>query len=464
MTNRKRRWKIEGFMLVWMFIFACFSSTFALDFWKLERNIEEIDGDPPFLDYPVGITIDSQDGVLWVSDWGNNRVVAFSQEGVFLKAIVDLQGPVGLALSGHKLFVVEQKGNRVRIFDTEKLSPVGELRPLKSSFHEPRGIWIDGEGNVYVTDTGNSRIVVFGPSGEEIASFGREGMGDGEFYYPRGITVDQEGQIWIVDTAHNCVQVLNRSGRFLLRFGQEGSDENGLRHPRYIFIQGEFVFLSDYRNHRIKIYDRKGALLDLIGGEEGVGELQFSYPEGLWVDQKGVLWVADAGNNRVKAINVGALLQPRKYLSSLVEEGRTEDFFILWERLSPKERQDPQVAQLAFQAFQKQGDLEKMIVQAEELFLIDEEHREYWRKKLGELYYLKGKSLRKLGNIEEAKDLYFRSFQHGYLYSLFSFVWLSFLLMGGSNILLLILALVLLVFLWIFYKVKIHRRRWSRWE
>ncbi|MGQ9747276.1 MAG: 6-bladed beta-propeller [Candidatus Caldatribacteriaceae bacterium] len=461
--NKKNCWKIKGFVPIWLFIFTFSPSIFALDFWRLERNIEEVDGDPPFLDYPVGVTIDSQDRILWVSDWGNNRVVAFSQEGNFLKAIVGLQGPVGLALRGDRLFIVEQKGNRVRIFDTKKLSPLGELRPAKSSFREPRGIWVDSEGKVYVADTGNSRIVVFGPSGEEIASFGKEGMGDGEFYYPRGITVDQEGQIWVVDTAHNCVQVLDKNGKFLFRFGQEGSGEDGFRHPRYIFIRSEFVFLSDYRNHRIKIYDRKGVLLALIGGEEGIGELQFSYPEGLWMDQEGVLWVADAGNNRVKAINVEAFLQPRKYLSSLVEEGKIEDFLALWENLSPQERQDPEVARLAFQIFQKKGDLEKMIAQAEELFLNDGEHRKYWRKKLGELYYLKGKNLRKLGNIKEARDLYLRSFQHGYLHSLFPFVWLSFLLMGGSNILLLILALVLLVLLWIFYRVRMHWRRWSRW-
>lgn len=436
----------------------------AMDFpWRLERNFEEVAGDPPFMDYPVGVVVDSGTKTVWVSDWGNNRVLAFTREGKLLKSITGLQGPVGLGLHDGKLFVVEQKGNQVKIFDTAKLSLVASLKPGKSSFREPRGIWIDGEGKIYVADTGNSRIVVFDSSGKEIGSLGKEGMGDGEFYYPRGITVDREGYIWIVDTAHNCIQVLDKSGRFLFRFGREGSEDGHFRHPRYIFVQHDFVFISDYRNHRIAIYDRKGALIATIGGKEGIGELEFSYPEGVWVDEEGILWVADAGNNRIKAINVVFLLQPKKYLLSLLESGNDNDFFALWERLSPEEKKDPEVAALAFRFLQKRSDLEGMIAQAEELFLNDEEHRGEWKRTLGELYYLKGKELRKTGNVESAKEFYARSFRNGYWRALISFLWLSFLLMGGSNIFLLILALVLLVLLWVFYRIKIYRGRWSRW-
>ncbi|MEN3185918.1 MAG: NHL repeat-containing protein [Atribacterota bacterium] len=460
---RSRKKTVLAVLVVYLCFFLS-GSVQAVEFpWKLEKSFEEVAEDPPFMNYPVGVVVDSGTGVVWVSDWGNNRVLAFTREGKLLKSIPGLQGPVGLALRSGKLFVVEQKGNQVKIFDTVTGNVVVSLKPEKSSFREPRGIWVDGEGNIYVADTGNSRIVIFDSSGKEIDSLGKEGMGDGEFYYPRGITVDREGHIWIVDTAHNCVQVLDKSGRFLFRFGREGSEDVNFRHPRYIFVQNDFVFISDYRNHRITIYDRQGNLVTTIGGKEGIGELDFSYPEGVWVDEEGILWVADAGNNRVKAINAVFLLQPKRYLLSLLESGNDGDFFALWERLSPEERKDPELARLVFRFLQKRGDLEGMIAQAEELFLNDAEHRDRWRKTLGELYYLKGKELRKIGKAESAREFYLRSFRNGYWRAFLSFLWLSFLLMGGSNVFLLVLALVLLLLLLVFYRIKMYRKRWSKW-
>ncbi len=459
MPAKKLRVKLLlSFLLLTWF---CFQEVLGLEFpWELKINIEEVGGDVPFMNYPVGLFVDHEKQTIWVSDWGNNRVLVFDRQGRFLRALNGLQGPVGLAKRGGKLFVVEQKGNQVKIFDAEKLALIGSLKPTSGSFREPRGIWIDEAGNIYVADTGNSRIIVFRSSGEEIASIGKEGMGDGEFYYPRGVVVDEEGLIWVVDTAHNCIQVLDRTGKFLFRFGQGGEGEGDFHHPRYIFVRGDFVFISDYRNHRIKIYDRKGSLLAIIGGKEGVGALEFSYPEGVWVDEEGFLWVADAGNSRIKAIDVAALLQPKKHLLSLAHRGEEEEFFALWQRLSPQERRDPEVAEMVFEFLQRRGDIEGMITQAEELFMSDEARRDHWKKMLGKLYYEKGNNLKQDGDLQHARELYAQSFKRGYLPALFTLVWTSFLLVGGSNLLLLFLALILLVLLVVFYRLKVHRRRW----
>jgi len=162
-TNRRNSRIIQIILSVFVLLFGFSLTGFTLSFpWKLEKNFEEVTGTPPFMDYPVGVVVDSAKGFFWVSDWGNNRVLAFNREGKLLKSITGLQGPVGLALSDGKLFVVEQKGNQVKVFDAEKLNLITSLKPEKSSFREPRGIWIDGAGTVYVADTGNSRIVVFG--------------------------------------------------------------------------------------------------------------------------------------------------------------------------------------------------------------------------------------------------------------------------------------------------------------
>ena len=42
----------------------------------------------------------------------------------------------------------------------------------------------DKDGNIYILDTGNTRIQKFGPDGEYLATIGRKGQGPGEFIMP----------------------------------------------------------------------------------------------------------------------------------------------------------------------------------------------------------------------------------------------------------------------------------------
>ena len=62
---------------------------------------------------------------------------------------------------------------------------------LHQAFQYERG----PDGNYYVMDRGNGRIAVFGPDGEFVRSFGREGDGPGEFRSPMLQSVDEQGVI-----------------------------------------------------------------------------------------------------------------------------------------------------------------------------------------------------------------------------------------------------------------------------
>jgi DNA-binding beta-propeller fold protein YncE len=235
---------VRRMLPIMLFGFFLTSSALALVF-RVDAVFEEVGGEIPLLDYPVGIAVDDAGGRVFVSDWGNNRVLVLEKTGKLLREIRNLKSPAGLALDreGRKLFVVEQKGNRVTVFDLETLSPQGNLKTKKTPLSEPRGIWVAQDGTVYVADTGRSRIVVFGVQGEELFAFGREGMGDSEFYQPRGVAQDPQERIWVVDTLHHCVKVFDGKGNYLFRFGE------GLNQPRYVGFFGDLAFLSDYRNH-----------------------------------------------------------------------------------------------------------------------------------------------------------------------------------------------------------------------
>ena len=85
---------------------------------------------------------------------------------------------------------------------------------------QPRGVAVDADGNVYVSDTQNHRIEKFGPDGAfhaqwrrceddpTICQFPNSGAGPGEFFYPRGTVIDAGGDLYVADTSNGRVQRL----------------------------------------------------------------------------------------------------------------------------------------------------------------------------------------------------------------------------------------------------------------
>ena len=256
--------------------------------------------------YPVCITIDKDDN-LFVSDWDNDRIQKFTSDGRFLKSFPDeksdftLDGPVGIVMdSQDNMIVVEQFNHRIH-----KISPDGKSIKMTGSegngsgeFSNPRGIAIDENDNLYVVDTGNSRVQVFSPDLEFIMTFGKEGMGNGEFYYPRGIALDKDANLYIADTFHNQIQVLTKDGLFLRKFGVGGNEIGQFDGTRYLTFDSENnLYVSDYKNAKIVKFDKNDQFVVEFGNEEDRANL--SYPEGIAIDSRDYIYIADAGNNRI---------------------------------------------------------------------------------------------------------------------------------------------------------------------
>jgi sugar lactone lactonase YvrE len=81
------------------------------------------------------------------------------------------------------------------------------------AFHYPSDVAVDKDGNIYVLDSGNTRIQKLGPDGRYLATIGRKGQGPGEFILPDNIGFDRNGDLVVCDTAQSRLHVIIEGGR-----------------------------------------------------------------------------------------------------------------------------------------------------------------------------------------------------------------------------------------------------------
>jgi len=133
--------------------------------------------------FPRGVAVDSTDGGVYVVDMGNHRIQKFdTSTNVLPQLITKWGGGIG---PGHAS-------------DPRAQEP-GQLR-------SPWGIVVDGQGDVFVSDTGNQRVQKFDREGNFITQWGGFGNGPGQFNFPYGIAVDARGSVFVVDSANTRVQ------------------------------------------------------------------------------------------------------------------------------------------------------------------------------------------------------------------------------------------------------------------
>ena len=196
---------------------------------------------------------------------------------------------------------------------------IGSAGNGEGQFTEPRGAAVDAKGNIYIADTGNNRIEIFGPDGTLIRAVGSFGGGDGQFNEPRGIAVDGQSNIYVTDTWNARVVKLDSNGTFLKAWGTGNDLGSGRRAtmtdrteagnaaaplgfygPRGIAVDAEGnVYIADTGNKRIVVTDSEGTFL-YQWGYEGNEPGAFNEPIGVAVDGQGNVYVADTWNARVQ--------------------------------------------------------------------------------------------------------------------------------------------------------------------
>ncbi len=118
-----------------------------------------------------GIAINSKNEVF-VADTDNHRIQVFNTNGTYLRTIKkfgfrmeDLYKPVAIAIDPRNDNLVITDGDRIKVFtrDGKFITGWGQSGKCNGEFNNPKGIYVDSRGYVYIADTGNHRIQVFAP-------------------------------------------------------------------------------------------------------------------------------------------------------------------------------------------------------------------------------------------------------------------------------------------------------------
>ena len=160
-----------------------------------------------------------------------------------------------------------------------------------SGLLNPRSVAVDKSGNIYVADTGHSRIVKFDPSGREVLKFGKKGNSPGDFGEPWMVGVSGQGNLLVLDRVSQFAQVFSPDGKYLSRFGGAAT---GFYFPAGMAIASDGTpLVADTGNNRVVLLGEEGkppALSIRKAGEEA-----FNQPPEVAVGPSGTFLVLGLG-------------------------------------------------------------------------------------------------------------------------------------------------------------------------
>jgi sugar lactone lactonase YvrE len=218
------------------------------------------------LDWPMGVALDGEQNI-YVVEQGKKAITVFDPSGKRIRSFTDssLERPCGIAIDRERrrLYVADSshtlsKEQTVKIFSFDgKL--IGKLGGQKGDgpgyFNVPTYVWVDNDGDVYVTDTMNCRVQAFSPDGKYLRSYGERGDAYGQFSRPKGVAVDTFHNVYVVDSGWSNVQIFNPQGQVLLFFGGRGPLPGMLKNATAVAIdKSNHIYVGDYLNHRVEEY------------------------------------------------------------------------------------------------------------------------------------------------------------------------------------------------------------------
>ncbi len=227
---------------------------------------------------------------------------------------------------------------------TIQVTPKGSTQSLERSFRyyikefagsnidpdEPRGLYKDASGNIFIADGKNHKILRVDGSGiiTTFAGTGDAGnTGDGaaatdaRLNEPSDVYKDASGNVFIADTKNHKIRRVDGSGIITTVAGTGDAGDSGdwgfaisarLNQPLGIYCDSSYLYIADSKNHRIrsvkftnqKIYPVAGTGIAGYSGDGGEAEnCRLNEPHDIYKDSWGNLYIADTKNHRIRRVS-----------------------------------------------------------------------------------------------------------------------------------------------------------------
>jgi sugar lactone lactonase YvrE len=317
------------------------------------------------LDLPRGIALDRDDN-LFISETLGHRIRRVDAATGIITTVAGIRGESGFTEDGalaveaaieFPLAVVfDGSGNLLFSDATERIRKVDATTGIittvvgigerglvgdgglatEAALNNPRGLLVDGDGNMLISDSGNSRVrKVDAPTGiiTTVAGTGKVGFsGDGgpateAAVGTAGIALDSNGNLFIVHALANRIRRVDATTGIITTvagsgpnglgtgsFSGDGGPATGatLNAPLAVAVDAEGnLFISDSSNHRIRGVDASTGIITTVAGTGFQGfsgdgspatEARLLFPDGVVVDGAGNLFLADRRNDRIRRV------------------------------------------------------------------------------------------------------------------------------------------------------------------
>lgn len=208
---------------------------------------------------------------------------------------------------------------------------------LAAKFNNPAGLARDSQGNVFVADSGNHCIRMINAAGvvTTIAGSSQYGLQDGpgstaRFAFPCAVALGPDNNLYVSDTNNTAIRKIIRpsvEGSAWVVTTLAGTNSSGFfdgsgAAARFSSPQGLAVdasgnvYVADAGNHRIRRITSLGSVSTYAGSAGGggfadgaaIGVARFNSPYAVAVDSAGNVFVADRLNQRIRRITPGGVV------------------------------------------------------------------------------------------------------------------------------------------------------------